>query len=324
MYIKMKIQANKVDEFISKLNPSIKGVLIYGPDTGLVLIRKNEILQKILPDYKNSLSLINITISKIKEKPTIIEEEYNSTSLFTSDKKVILIEDAENSISKTLESIFSKPQNNDNFIIITADDLDTKSSLKKFAEYNQYFASLPCYKDDINSIMQIVNLKLKKNGFKYNVDVVKYLTESFGGNRLIILSELDKLIIYKGENKNITIDDVKACIQDNSEADLNNFINNFAMLDFDKAYKELQNLYSEGIFPVIIIRALISYFLKLQLYKYQLQNGLSFEELTTKENIFWKQKPILNQHLQKLTIEKINDILFTLLSEECKLKGKYN
>ena len=318
----MKVQANKVDEFIKNFSNKYKGVLIYGPDEGLVSIRKNEILQKILPDYKTSLSLITLSTATIKDKPGIINSEYNSTSLFGSDKKVILIEDADNSISKILEEIFSKPQNSDNFILITADDLDSKSSLKRFAEFNQYFASLPCYKDDINAIMQIVNLKLRKEGFKYNTEVVKYLTESFGGNRLIILSELDKLVIYKDQDKNLTIEDVKACIQDNSEGNINDFVNNLASLNIEKAYKELQNLYSEGIFPVAIIRTAIAYFIKLQLYKYQTQNGISFEEISDRDNIFWKQKPILQQHLNKLSLKNINDILLILFNEEAKLKGK--
>lgn len=318
----MKIQANRVDEFIKTFDNKVKGVLIYGPDSGLVLIRKNEILERVLPDYRTSLSLINISSATLKERPSAISDEYNSFSLFGAEKKVILLEDAENSVSKLLEPIFSKEQDNDNFVIITADDLDAKSALRRFAENNKYFAAVPCYKDDVNSIMQIVNLKLRKEGFKYNADVVRYLADSFGGNRLIILSELDKLIIYKGDDKNLTLEDVKACIQDNSEADLNIFINEFALLNFDKAFSELQNLYSEGIFPVVVIRSAIAYFLKLQLYKYQLQNGTTFDELTTKENIFWKQKPILQQHLRKLTDENINTILYSLLVEECKLKGK--
>lgn len=318
----MKIQANKVDEFIKSFDNKCKGVLIYGPDEGLVSIRKNEILQKILPDYKTSLSLITLSSATIKDKTGIINSEYNSTSLFGNDKKVVLIEDADNSISKILEEIFSKPQNSDNFILITADDLDSKSSLKRFAEFNQYFASLPCYKDDINAIMQIVNLKLRKEGFKYNAEVVKYLTESFGGNRLIILSELDKLVIYKDQDKNLTIEDVKACIQDNSEGNINDFVNNLASLNIEKAYKELQNLYSEGIFPVAIIRTTIAYFIKLQLYKYQTQNGISFEEIADRDNIFWKQKPIVQQHLNKLSLKNINDILLILFNEEAKLKGK--
>ena len=221
-----------------------------------------------------------------------------------------------------MEEIFSKTQNSENFIVITAGDLDNKSTLKRFAEYNQYFASLPCYKDDINAIMQIINLKLRKEGFKYNADVVKYLTESFGGNRLIILSELDKLITYKDTDKNLTIDDVKACIQDNSEGNINDFVNNLASLNLEKAYKELQNLYSEGIFPVAIIRTAIAYFIKLQLYKYQIQMGITFEEIADRDNIFWKQKPIVQQHLYKLSLNNINDILYILLKEECKLKGK--
>lgn len=319
----MKIQANKVDDFIRTMSNNIRGVLIYGPDVGLVNIRKNEILQKVLPDYKNSLSLINVSSSTLKDKPNIVADEYNSLSLFGGDKKVILVEDAENSISKTLEPVFKKDQNNnENFIIITADDLDSKSTLKKFAEYNEYFASLPCYKDDVNSIMTIVNQKLKSEGFKYPQDVVKYLAESFGGDRLVILNELEKLIIYKDTDKNLTIEDVQASIQDNSEADINAFINDFASLNIEKAFKELQNLYSEGIYPVAIIRSAVYYFIRLQLYKYQIQNGLSFDELTIKENVFWKQKPILQQHLQKLSMKNINDILYVLFQEEAKAKGK--
>ncbi|MDD2839629.1 MAG: DNA polymerase III subunit delta [Rickettsiales bacterium] len=318
----MKIQSNKVDEFIKTFDKSLRGVVIYGPDTGLVSIRKNEILQKVLPNYRNSLSLITLTNSIIKEKPNILADEYLSSSLFGGDKKIILIEDGENSLSKTLEEIFSKSHNTDNFIIIATDDLDNKSTLKRFADYNQYFAGIPCYKDDTNTIMQIVNSKLRENGFKYNVDVVKYLAESFGGDRLIILSELEKLIIYKDSNKNLTIEDVKACIQDNSEANLNDFINSFASLNFEVAFKELQNLYSEGVFPVVVVRTAINYFMKLQLYKYQLQNGITFEQLIMKENVFWKQKPILAQHLQKISMDSINDILLVLLNEECKMKGK--
>lgn len=45
------------------------------------------------------------------------------------------------------------------------------------------------------------------------------------------------------------------------------------MLDFSSAYKKLQNLYSNGIYPIVIVRSLITYFLKLQLYKYKILNG---------------------------------------------------
>ena len=105
----MKIQANNIDDFIAKINNSLlKGVVIYGPDSGLITIRKNEILQKIIPDYKSSLSLINLNMAIIKEKPEIIDYEYNSLSLFGNDRKVILIEEADNTISKILDEIFNK------------------------------------------------------------------------------------------------------------------------------------------------------------------------------------------------------------------------
>ena len=182
--------------------------------------------------------------------------------------------------------------------------------------------AIPCYKDDINTIMQLVNKKLKTEGFTYNQEVLKTLSESFGGDRLIILNELEKLIIYKDNDKNISIDDVYACIQDNSEATIEELIASIANLDYQNAFKELQSLYSIGVFPIAIIRSLIYYFLRLQLYKFQLQNGINFEEIAVRDKIFWKQKPIIVQHLKKLTSRNINSILLFLMKEECKLKGK--
>ena len=89
----MKIQANNIDDFIAKINNSLlKGVVIYGPDSGLITIRKNEILQKIIPDYKSSLSLINLNMAIIKEKPEIIDYEYNFIYLFVIDIIFILLE----------------------------------------------------------------------------------------------------------------------------------------------------------------------------------------------------------------------------------------
>lgn len=317
----MKIQANKVENFINNLNSDINGVLIYGPDLGLVTLRAQEIKKKILPDYKNSLALIELNSSILKDKPEVVANEFTSISMF-SDKKLIIIDNPDNTLSKTLDLLFLKPSENKNFIIITADDLDSKSTLRKFAEYNDYFASLPCYKDDETTISQLIHKTFKDNGFKYSLDAVKYLIDNFGGDRMIILSELDKLMMYKYDEKAILLKDAKACVHDSSESDINEFVNNLASLNFEKSFKDLHNLQLDGIFPIVIIRSAISYFLKLQLFKYQLQNGLTFEEITTKEGIFWKQKPILLEHLKLLTSKNIDVILEILLEEECKMKGK--
>jgi len=318
----MKIQANRVDDFIKHPEPNARGVLIYGSDLGLVLLRKQEFLQTLIPNYKHDMSLVQFDGSTIKDKPGVIENEYYSSSLFFTGRRVILVEDGENSITKTLETMFNAPKDSDNFIVITAGDLNARSSLRLFAEYNKYFAALPCYKDDTNTVIQTITSKLRANGFTFQTDAIKYLADNLGGDRLVILNEIDKLMIYKDTNKALTMEDVEACVKDSSESNVMEFVNYLALLNFEKAFKKLQNLYSDGTYPVIIIHTAINHFIKLQLIKYRLQHGDTFDDVAKDVNIFWKDKVFVQQQLQKLTYQDINRIIHVLSSEESRLKGK--
>ena len=105
----MKLSAYQIDDFIKRIDTkTTKGVLIYGEDNGLINIRKQNILQRVLPNYKNNISLNLRTPEIFNNNPGIIYNEYNSSSLFSFDKKVILIEDFISQMLKSIQEIFEK------------------------------------------------------------------------------------------------------------------------------------------------------------------------------------------------------------------------
>jgi len=314
----MKIQPTKTDEYINNINKEshIKALLLYGPDSGLVLLRSKEVIKKLNTDPLNTIS---ISEEQLKENSSIIFDEFLSISLF-GDKKLILIKNTNNSISKTLEDIFATEPKGNNFILITAGNLDNKSSLRKIAENSSYIATIPCYADDDKTITKIIHQKLKEYGFKYTTDVANELTNNFGGNRLTIINELQKLNSYKGNNKNLTIEDISKCVKDTSENNINDLINEFTNLNINSTNKILGKLFSEAIYPIAIIRSFITYFLKLQLLQYQIQQGKTFQAITQEYRIFWKQAPIIKYHLNLWSSKKINHFLDKLIEIEVKCK----
>jgi len=318
----MKIQAFKVNEFIKTINKekNIKGVLIYGPDSGLISLNYKEIAQKIVPDLKDPFNVIHLSEEQLKEKPTILFDEFLAMSMI-GGRRLIVLRNTGNSITKSLKEIFKKEPNSDNFILITAGNLDAKSSLRKFAETSKYFASLPCYQDDKNQISQVVNQKLREYGFSYSNDFLRELVDNFGGNRLIILNEIDKLVLYKGNDKNLVIDDLNNCIRNVAEVSIDELINAFASLQKDNVYILLKRLFAESVNFIVIVRSLVNYFMRLQLFKYRIENGENFAVLAKKERIFWKQAPILQGHLRIWSLKKISHFLKKLVEVEIKCKS---
>lgn len=322
----MKIQSSKVDSFVQTIDKEkeIKGVVIYGPDSGLVAVRFKEIAGKISPDLKDPFNVVFISEERLKNNPTAIFDEFLAMSML-GGRRLIIIKNAGNTLTKTLKDIFKEDPKTENFILITAGNLDTKSSLRKFAETSKHIASIPCYKDDKNKISQIVNQKLREYGFIYNNDVVNALVSNFGGNRLIILNEIEKLALYKDNDKKLTVDDLNDCIKDVSESNVDELINGFANLDKNLIYKLLQKISSEGINFILIIRSLLNYYLKLQLIKYQIENGTDFNEITRTHRIFWKQIPLLKRHLSIWSSKMIDHFLEKLIELEikCKTSGSH-
>jgi DNA polymerase III subunit delta len=318
----MKIQPSKIEEFIEKINKEldIKGALVYGTDNGLISLYYKRIAQKIVSNLNDPFNVVQLSEDILKERPSVVFDEFLAMSML-GGRRLIIIKNAGNILSSTLKNIFKQKPNNDNFILITAENLDKKSNLRQFAETSKYFVAIPCYQDDKNKIMQIVNQKLHDYGFIYSGDVVKELVENFGGDRLIILSEIEKLALYKGNDKRLTLEDTNKCIKNVCEANINDLINECVNRNSEKIYSLLKKIFSEETNFIVIIRSFVKYFIQMQRIKFQLNNGLSFIEASKQENIFWKQVPILQKHLNLWNLNQINFFLKKLAEVEVRCKS---
>jgi DNA polymerase-3 subunit delta len=328
----MQIKPYQAEAFINTIanNKEIFAVLVYGPESGLVSIRAKKIATSIVADLSDPFLVASLNEKQLDEDKGLLADEFAAISML-GGRKLIMV-DGGNKMTESLKIIFEAPKGKDqkqqdfriigdNFIVISAGDLDKSSSLRKFAEANPYIATIACYEDDVATISAIIRQKFKEQNFTFDNDVVEMLLNKFGKNRQIILNEIDKLALFMGEKRHISADILQEIIADIAEISAFQLVEEFANRDAKKAIFFLEKLFTEKTSSITIIRFLTNYFGKLSLVKNNIKNGSNLDLEMKIQNIFFKQQPTFKKHLNSWNPKAINSLLIKLQELEIKCKN---
>ena len=364
----MQIKPYQAEAFINSVaqNKEIFAALIYGPESGLVSIRAKKIATSIVTDLADPFLVVGLNEKQLDEDKGLLSDEFAAISML-GGRKLIMV-DGGNKMTESLKMIFEAPKKlkktdqdtfrivGDNFILISAGDLDKSSSLRKFAEASPHIATIACYEDDAATISAIIRQKFKEQNFTFENntnnndasapravenqrfstfqhspkdecwnEVIEILLNKFGKNRQIILNEIDKLILFMGQEKHLTSEILQANIADIAEISAFQLVEEFANRDAKKSIFFLEKLFAEKTSAITIIRFLTNYFGKLSLVKSKIadgQNGNSNLDLEMKiQNIFFKQQPAFKRHLNIWNQKSIDTLFIKLQELEIKCKN---
>lgn len=318
----MKIPFAKVDTFIKSPDANVRAALVYGPDSGLVAVRSKALMEAVIDDVNDPFRTVEMSYASIKDEPSTFFDELGAMSL-TGGRRLIKIRDANTTLTKEIgEAILDTKS--DTFTLFMAGDLSPSSTLRKFFEKEKTVAALPCYKDDSRSIRQVVETTLRQNGFSWDSDAIAYLSDSFSGDRMVVLAELEKLITYMGDQKRITYHDASACIDNSSEASLDMLCTAVADQNANAIDSALQRALSEGLAPIAILRSVLRYVMKLQTIKAQADTeGKSVDQVIAaiRPPVFFKQVPLLTRHSKQWRMPQISKVIQGLIDLEVDLKS---
>lgn len=319
----MKLPYARIETFAKKPDDGVKAVLLYGPDAGLIAERGKQMLHATVDDLSDPFRVIQFSFDDIKDDSARLSDEINAMSLM-GGRRFIRIVDAASSMDKDLgDAVLSSKS--DTLVVFEAGDLAPTSSLRKFFESEPNLVALPCYKDDSGAVRKVVESRLREAGFMWDSDAVNYLARSFAGDRLVIISEVEKLITYMGNDKRITIDAVKDCVGDNVESSLDELCAAVAMRDLVQIEKNLQRILVEGMGAIAPIRALLRYFFRMQLVRGNMANGMDEQQAigSLRPPVFFKQMDSFKEHLRVWNAGAIDSMIIALnkLEAECKQTG---
>ena len=291
--------------------------LIYGNDYGLIKREIDKLTNGVTDIVKYDLST-----DKIDE----LLDDASCMSLF-GDKKVLVGENAlfltttTTSINHNLDYLtnYLNDDNHENIVILSVltDKLDERKKIVKLLKEK----SKVIYKEliDNKDLPSFIINEFNNEGYKIDYKTANYFVNYVGKNVDILLSEINKMIIFKDNDKNITIND----IDEISSKAINDNVFDLSDAIMKKDFKRMYDCYNDLIIlkeePIKIIAMLGNQFNLVYQCKLLSSKGLSEKEIATSLSV--------HPYRVKLAIEtdymisELKDILIKLHNLDFEIKS---
>ena len=293
--------------------------LIYGENNGLKKDVKELIKTTIKEKNPNTENLSFYEDEIIKNE----EQFYNSIysgSLF-GEKKIITIIISTEKIFKIIENILNKYPKDIYFLII-GELLEKKSKLRSFFEKNNHTLCVPCYLDSAKDLENIAINELKKNNTNLSKQIINLLVEQSNYDRNNLRNELNKIILFASNKKNLELEEIKSIINFSGEYKSETFINECLCGNIIQFKKILSEIYTNTINQVLVFRILNSKINRLINMKKDEEKYRNLDNLlnSSKPPIFWKEKPLVKKQLNIWNYKDLKKISFQINDVEILCK----
>lgn len=321
----MKLTAAKANAFVR--NPPADKILavIYGPDEGQVRDLARRLVREIAGGDENDPFLVTtITKDEFAEDPTRLIDEAAAIPMM-GGRKIVWLRGVPETAAKILAEWIDGPKS-DAMIVVEAGDLSPKSATRKLAEGSNSAVAIACYADDQGALDEIISLALKQAGLNISPDALHFLTDRLGADRALSKSEIEKLIIYKGDDKSdVTLDDVQAVSVDAAALTLDLAID--AALTGDRVGLDVQinRCFAEAINEIALIRSAQNEIAKLITVQDMVANGTPPDQAlkALRPPVFFKRQPTFKRMLRLWPLKRLNMAQQIMLEAErdCKTTG---
>lgn len=203
--------------------------LLIGSDSNIIENNIKEILSKIDYDINNKI-IYNLKDNNILD----VLEEANTLSLIPS-KKVIIVYNSDILFTNQDEELikYLNNYNKDVYIIFITEKSDSRKKIYKEFEHNAKIINVTM--DTDNYPIEFIKKYLSDNNYKMDNNLLEYFLSRTKNNIDNIKNELDKLFLYKMEDKLITKDDIDKLTYNNEDNIMYEFTNAILEKDNNKA-----------------------------------------------------------------------------------------
>ena len=303
---------------INKINLDSNNLfLLYGKNEGF----KNEVTKNILKSRNNILYY---------EEKEILENEDNfvenllTKSLF-DDEKIIIIKRVTDKILKVLKEITEK-NIKDIKIILDADVLEKKSKLRSFFEKDKKLVCVPFYPDNDQTISKLAYNFLNNKKISLSPSNINLIVSKCSGDREALVNELQKIEYFGKNGKKINNENISKLINLSENHSISELIDN--RLAQNK--KKIISILNENNFSnedcIMIIRSFIMKAKKLLVLSktFETNKNIDLTISSAKPPIFWKEKEITKQQIQKWKPKNIKNLIYALSETELQVKKNIN
>lgn len=244
-----------------------------------------------------------------------LETLLQSDDLF-SGPQLIIITDATDKIMKD----FFLPQSHVPVFILAKEYLKPSSKLRQHFETEPNLLCIPCFDLTHENLKPYITHFFSQHQKQVDPALIHRLAVFFELTPDTIDTELEKILLYAGDEIEISADSIKNIISTSHYPEVRDFTD--AVLDMDKTKFFLygQHLEKDTLIPVI--RTLYGGLLKIHQIQGAISSGKTFDQAVSALSppLFFKEKSTLKKQIQLWPANKISHTLEALKNMEIKVK----
>ncbi len=302
---------------INKINVTQNNfILFYGKNEGF----KKETINSIL---KNQGNLYKYQEKEILENYSSFLDGVRSKSLF-EDKKIILINSVSDKIFNLINELINF-ESNDLIVILNSDNLDKKSKLRSFFEKNINCIVVAFYPDTNQVLFKLASKFLNDKKILLSPLIINTIINKCMGERNMLYNELEKISNFYTNKKKITQEDVSKLINLFENHSIGELVDNCLAKNQKKTIKILNENNFSNEDCILITRSFLNKSKRILnlLKEYKKNNNINLTISKAKPPIFWKDKEITIQQINKWTPENINKLIYKINDIELVLKKNF-
>jgi len=355
----VKFTGNKITSFLNSPSNAIIGVLLYGPDRGLVKERGQTLTKAYSHNKESVFGTSVLTSDDLSGDPGKLDDEISALSMFGDARIVRLLLDHERNgqtISKiiknalsmfgdarivrllldherngqTISKIIKKYDNNPKMaeakLIVEAGELTQKSVIRKTFEASKNFLSIACYSLSTIDVEVLIKTRLKELSISIEKNALQYWAPLIDGDLALINSEIEKMALYMGYGKqgkkNITIENIKEIAAGGNDVTISDVIMNTMSGNLLETDNYFHRAIKSKLNSAVILRGLQNHLVRLIQAKTQVNKGASLESAinSLRPPVFYMHKTNFMKHLRIWTLSALHKALTQSLVVEQNLK----
>ncbi len=195
-------------------------------------------------------------------------------------RRLVRLDDAADSDLEAIKNALQM-QTGDSLLLVTAGDLGPRSKLRSFFEKENEVLAIACYSDSAENLDALISQTFRRHNIEAGPEVLAYLQDHLGGDRIVTRSELDKIIFYLGAKegdigppKHLSLDDAKSLTSDTAQITLADIARETLSGNQAKLSRLLDKARMEGTGAIEILRVLQNQFIKLELVRGLMDEGI--------------------------------------------------
>ena len=293
----MKLPTARIAACLQRPDQTIRAVLLYGPDIGLVRERADVLARTVCPDLKDPFRVTDLSGAALAADPARLADEAAQLSLI-GGRRVIRVRDAADRLAGLFRG-FLDAAPGDGFIVVEGGDLPGSSALRRVFDTSPRAAAIGCYPDAPRDRAAVIRDTLRAHRITASGEATQYLVEHLGNDRLLTRAELEKLALYAGEGGHVELDDVRLSIGDSAVLATDDAVMAAAEGDAARVDRVIDRVLQEGESAVSVVRAMLRHLQRLHVFAARVAAGTTVAEVvrTARPPIFYRQEDSFKRQL---------------------------